>query len=101
MSSADRLDRLDRLERVIHTQSLLVQADLDLDGYMQLVVDGVRDLTQAQGAVVELVNGDDSVCRSISGRAAPRVGTRLALAASLSGLCVRDAEVVCCEDSAA
>lgn len=84
---------------MIHTQSLLVQADLDLDRYMQLVVDHLRELTEAQGAVVELVDGDDTVCRSVSGRAAPRVGMRLARAGSLSGLCVRTASVLCCEDS--
>jgi PAS domain-containing protein len=72
-----RLDRLERLERVIHTQSLLVQADLDLDGYSQLVVDNLRELTQSQGVAIELVDGEDTRCSSVSGDCAPRVGMRL------------------------
>ena len=94
-----RLDRLERLERVIHTQSLLVQADLDLDGYSQLVVDNLRELTQSQGVAIELVDGEDTRCSSVSGDCAPRVGMRLPRAGSLSGLCVRTATVLCCEDS--
>ena len=94
-----RLDRLERLERVIHTQSLLVQADLDLDGYSQLVVDNLRELTQSQGVAIELVDGEDTRCSSVSGDCAPRVGMRLPRARSLSGLCVRTATVLCCADS--
>ena len=99
MHSAERrLDRLERLERVIHTQSLLVQADLDLDRYSQLVVDHLRELTGAQGVAVELVDGDDTRCTCVSGDCAPRLGARLPRATSLSGLCVRTAQVQCCED---
>ncbi len=92
-------DPVDRLERIIRTQSLLVQADLDLDRFMQLVVDDVRALTGADGAVVELVDGEDMVYRSASGIALPHVGMRLARATSLSGLCVRAASALRCDDS--
>ena len=92
-------DHLHRLERIIQTQSLLVQAELDLDRFMQLVVDDVLELTQAQGAVVELVDGDEIVYRSASGDAAEHVGLRLSIDASLSGRCVRSAMALRCDDS--
>ena len=92
-------DHLHRLERIIQTQSLLVQAELDLDRFMQLVVDDVCELARAQGAAVELVDGDEIVYRSASGDAAAHVGLRLSLDASLSGRCVRSATALRCDDS--
>ena len=92
-------DHVHRLERIIQTQSLLVQAELDLDRFMQLVVDKVRELTGAAGAVVELVEGHDIVYRSASGHVARHVGLRLAFEESLSGRCMRSATALRCDDS--
>jgi hypothetical protein len=61
------MDKLDRLERIIRTQAQLVEADLDLDRFMHLVVDDLRELTNASGAVVEFVDGDCLVYRCASG----------------------------------
>src|SRR4051812_10303224 len=92
-------DRLDRLERIIQAQSLLVQAELDLEPFMQLVADNVRGLTAAHGAVVELVEGEELVYRSGSGAVARHVGLRVSLDGSLSGRCVRQAAALRCDDS--
>jgi diguanylate cyclase (GGDEF)-like protein/PAS domain S-box-containing protein len=94
-----RIDRLERLERVIAAQSHLVQSDLDIDTFSQQVVDRLRELTQADGVVVELVDGEDTVCRHASGALAPRPGRRLARAGSLSGACVRAGAVLYSEDT--
>jgi diguanylate cyclase (GGDEF)-like protein/PAS domain S-box-containing protein len=98
-AAAHRIERLDRLERIIQTQSLLVQADLALDPFMQLIVDKLHDLTQAHGAVVEFLEGDATVYRSASGAAARHIGLRIPSATSLSGLCIRTASVLRCDDS--
>jgi len=98
---AHEADHLRRLERIIQTQALLVQAELDLDRFMQVVVDDVRELTRAQGAVVELVEGDEIVQRCASGAVAAHLGLRLSLDRSLSGRCVREGAVLRCDDSEA
>ncbi len=91
--------RIDRLERIIEAQSLIVQADLDLTAFMQLVVDTLQELTDAKGAVVELVDGDHMVYRAASGTVSKHVGLRLPRANSLSGLCVASAQILRCDDS--
>lgn len=80
-------------------QALIVQAVFDLNGFMQLVVDNLQELTHAMGAVVELVDGEDMVYRAASGCMVPFVGMRLAQASSLSGLCVQSTEVLTCSDT--
>jgi len=99
VATAQRIDRLDRLERIIQTQSLLVQADLALNPFMQLVIDKLRELTQAHGASVDFVDGDHTVVRRANGAMASHLGLRIANATSLSGACVRTAAVQRCDDS--
>ena len=96
---AKRIERLDRLERIIQTQSLLVQADLALNPFMQLVIDKLRELTQAHGASVDFVDGEHTVVRRASGSMASHLGLRIANDTSLSGVCVRTAAVQRCDDS--
>ena len=99
VAAAQRIERLDRLERIIQTQSLLVQADLALNPFMQLVIDKLRELTQAHGASVDFVDGEHTVVRRASGMMASHLGLRIACATSLSGVCVRTASVQRCDDS--
>ena len=101
VATARRIDRLDRLERIIQTQALLVQADLALNPFMQLVIDKLRELTQAHGASVDFVEGDSTVVKRASGAMTSHLGLRIANATSLAGLCVRTASVQCCDDSEA
>jgi PAS domain S-box-containing protein len=99
VAAAQRIEHLDRLERMIETQSLLVQADLALNPFMQLVIDKLRELTQAHGASVDFVDGEHTVVRRASGAMAGHLGLRIASDASLSGLCVRTGAVQRCTDS--
>ena len=99
VATAQRIERLDRLERIIQTQSLLVQADLALNPFMQLVIDKLRELTQAQGASVDFVDGEHVVVRRASGVLAGHLGLRIAHATSLSGHCVRTGALQRCDDS--
>jgi len=46
---------LKQLQTIIDVQAHLTDAALDLDGFMRLVVDAAERLTNAKGAVVELV----------------------------------------------
>jgi len=87
------------LNQVITTQSHLVQAELELEGFMTIVVERMLMLTPATGAVIELADGGEMVYRAASGAALPYVGLRLELAGSLSGLCVSTGQVLECGDS--
>ena len=89
---AQRIERLDRLERIIQTQSLLVQADLALNPFMQLVIDKLRELTQAHGASVDFVDGEHTVRSARQRRdGLAHLGMRVSHATSLSGTCMRTA----------
>jgi diguanylate cyclase (GGDEF)-like protein/PAS domain S-box-containing protein len=101
VAAAQRIEHLDRLERIIETQSLLVQADLALNPFMQLVIDKLRELTQAHGASVDFIEGEHTVVRRASGALAGHLGLRIASEASLSGLCVRTGAVQRCADAEA
>jgi diguanylate cyclase (GGDEF)-like protein/PAS domain S-box-containing protein len=96
-SRANRLEWL--LQRVLEMQALINEADFNIDRFMQEVVDLVERVTDARGAVVELVDGADLVYRCASGSISHHVGLRLARRGSLSGLCVAEARVLRCDDS--
>ncbi|QKE63593.1 diguanylate cyclase [Aquipseudomonas campi] len=89
----------DNLARIIATQTRLAEAELDLDLFLNLVVQQMQELTPASGAAVELVEGEEMVYRAASGSVAPFVGVRLAIGSSLSGLCVRSAAVLMSADT--
>lgn len=89
----------DNLARIIATQARLAQAELDLDPFLELMVQQMQALTPASGVVVELVEGEEMVYRAACGCVAPFVGLRLALGNSLSGLCVRSASVLMSPDT--
>ena len=88
-----RIERLDRLERIIQTQSLLVQADLALNPFMQLVVDKLRELTEADGVAVELLEDERLVSRRASGAANAFLGLPVPSQGTLAGLCLRTAAI--------
>ncbi|GGX56759.1 sensor domain-containing diguanylate cyclase [Saccharospirillum salsuginis] len=92
-------DQTPRLQELLEVQAKLASSDLGLDDLMQEVVLSVQRLTDAQGAIVELVEGDELVYRAACGNVADAVGTRLKVASSLSGLSVRSASVLRCMDT--
>jgi diguanylate cyclase (GGDEF)-like protein len=87
------------LERIIAVQAALVGAPFELEAFLKLVVDQVRDLVVADGAVVELVEGEEMVYRAASGTMASYVGLRLRRETSISGLAVARREMMVSEDT--
>jgi GAF domain-containing protein len=55
-------------------------------------------VTEASGAVIELLERDELVYRAASGSAARSLGLRVAVQKSLSGLCFRTGDVMRCDD---
>ncbi len=92
-------DHAGRLNAIIDTQTLMVRSELDLERFLNTVVDNVARLTQAHGVVVEMVDADEMVYRSACGAASPFVGFRLKRAGSLSGLCIEQQSVLISNDT--
>jgi PAS domain S-box-containing protein len=93
-----RRDR-ERLSAVIVTQHAVATAPRDLATVMNTLIERTRELTGADGAVIELAEGDWMVYRAGSGTAAPHVGVRVPIASSLTGQCVREGRLLRCDDS--
>ncbi len=86
------------LDRLIRTHTAIAMSDFGLSDVLETVVDEALDLTGADGAVVELPDGDDMVFRSVAGSATPFAGLRLPADASASGYCLTRMEPVVISD---
>ena len=89
----------DPLLSVIRTQTEIAKLGLDLGGVMTLVAQRAQEMTKADGAVVELPEGEDMVYSAATGIAGDHLGLRLRRRDSLSGLCIEANEPLYCRDS--
>lgn len=89
----------DKLLKIISIHSEVAQMGLDLGGLMSLVACRTLELVDAEGAVIELVEGDDLVYRAASGPMAAQLGARVKRAHSLSGACIGEGHSLICDDS--
>jgi PAS domain S-box-containing protein len=89
-----------RLAGIVATQQDVALADLDMRVIMPLIATRARTLTGADGAVVELVEGDELVYHAVAGTMEGYLGTRLPRDGTLSGLAVRTGETLHCVDTA-
>ena len=87
----------ERLLSIIELQNALAAAALNTDEIMRIVADRAGQLCAAGSALVELVEGDDMVCRAAAG-ASSQLGLRRARKAMLSGRCVDQGRAMHQED---
>ncbi len=99
VTSEVRGNEVKRLHFVIETQRLINATTLDTEGVLDVVTERAQVVTDADGGVVELIEGGAMVYRAVSGVAAGSLGVRLDIDASLSGLCVREGVSLVCEDT--
>ena len=92
-------EQAEHLSAVVQTQSDIATSELDLEKVMNLIAERTHKLTNADGAVIELLDGDEMVYTAGSGVAAPHLGLRLKAASTLSGVCVRTGETVLCNET--
>jgi len=90
---------VDALLRVIDVHGEIAELGLDLGGVMNFVVRKVIELTDADGAAIELVTDDAMVYRAVAGIASNQLGARVSLNGSLSGACLRLGHTLVCDDS--
>ena len=88
-----------QLLKIIRIQTWVAQQGLDLSSIMFLVARESQDLTNADGAVIELAERDEMVYRVATGIAEEQLGLRLPISQSLSGLCITTGETLICDDS--
>lgn len=88
-----------QLMAIIETQTMIARLGLDLEGVIAVVAERTQDLTGASGSAVEMVEGDEMVCRAATGSAGGMQGLRSSRNASLSGLCVRERKTLRCTDT--
>jgi PAS domain S-box-containing protein len=88
-----------RFSEIISVQNEIATADLDFHSIMSVIVERAEKITKASGAVIELVEGDETVYHTASGRAAPHIGFRKPLATSFSGLSVRLGKIMRADDA--
>ena len=74
------------LIQIIQIQTEIAKLGLDLTGVINSVVNSLPSLTNADGALVEYIDGEQMVCRGVSGIASALLGYRTQLEKSLSGL---------------
>jgi diguanylate cyclase (GGDEF)-like protein/PAS domain S-box-containing protein len=83
-AEVDLVQITERLASIIGMQHDVADSRLDLEAVMRLVVERARALTGADGARVELVDGDELVVRAASGSGEPALGRRLPAAPILA-----------------
>ncbi|WP_033337534.1 sensor histidine kinase [Catenuloplanes japonicus] len=90
-----------RLRQTIAVQREVIEAAADRAETLRLVADRALEMfPQADGAAVEMRDGDEMVYTAVSGTMAPHAGLRLPANASLSGHAVREAVTMRCDDPA-
>lgn len=87
------------LAAIISTQYEIATVGMDLDKVLELAVSRARTLLQAEGTIIEMMDGDELHYRSASGSAAEHLGLRLKINSSFSGLCLRERRLLMCDDT--
>jgi diguanylate cyclase (GGDEF)-like protein len=88
-----------QLRAIIRTQTEIAASDLNPAAIMQLIAKRAEELTRASAGLIELLDGDEMVYTVTTGEATPYNGMRLQAASSMSGLCVREGEVLRSNDT--
>ena len=83
-----------QLKELITTQTLLAQAELNVENFMHLAVERIETLTKASGAAIEIIEGDELVIQAASGILENYHGFKVKLHACFSGLAILQKEVI-------
>lgn len=89
----------ERLTSILDAQRKIASANLDYAGLLEFILRSMSGMTGAEGASLEVAEGDEMVYVSATGLAARFVGLRLKIATSLSGLCMKTCEIMRVDDS--
>ena len=100
VATTARATQLDLLHYVIETQRMVnVLPAAGTDRAIGIVLERVQTVTNADGAVVEVLEGNVLVHRAVNGLRTDPEGSRTSADAGLSGLCVRVGMPLLCRDT--
>ncbi len=85
--------------KVISMQNRIATASSDSSAIMKLIVELSMDLTESDGSIIEILDGEEMVYQHVHGKAESFLGLRIPVAQSFSGLCVQQSESLVCDDS--
>ncbi len=88
-----------RLAAVLETQRKIASANLNYTALLQTILKRMSRLLAADGACLEIVDGDELLYEAATGLAAGFVGLRVKLEASLSGLSMTRNEILRADDT--
>ncbi len=88
-----------QLIQIIDIQNHLSSSELNSRKILEEIVTHAQKLTNSEGAVVEMVEGDQLNYFSACGTASGFVGTKISLDGSLSGLALSQDKILVCDDS--
>jgi signal transduction histidine kinase len=86
------------LQSIVSAGIEIAQSELQLDELLGLVAARAREVTEAYGAAVELIDGEDMVYRGAAGGLAGALGARLRIRGSLSGRALEERAVLYAAD---
>ena len=88
-----------RLDQLVETQTVIATSEAGVDSMLKLAAESALRLTSAEGACIELLEGDEVVCRGAAGICEDFLGLRLSAEETITGECFRTGEVLICPDS--
>jgi diguanylate cyclase (GGDEF)-like protein len=91
--------RAEHLNQILKIQRDVVGHSGNLQMALQKIADKAMELINAEGAVVEMRDGDEMVYRAASGSGVPFVGMRINMEGSFTGLCMKRGHILKCDDS--
>jgi diguanylate cyclase (GGDEF)-like protein len=95
----DSTRRAQALDQLVQAHATIATVDRNSALLMTRAAEGALDLTAADGACIELLEGDDVVCRAAAGVAVEFLGLRVKADQSITGECFRTRRVLTCTDS--
>ena len=87
------------LSKIINAQNEIATSALDSKLIMDKVVNLSMDLTNADGSIIEIGEGDDMIYYYAAGAARNFLGMKIKKEGSFSGLCLNEKKVLICDDS--
>lgn len=92
-------EQKNQLNRIVQAQYEIATVGLDTQKIMSLITKHSERLTGADGAVIELIEGDEVVYHYGTGTATKFAGMRIKQTGSFSGLAIKDRRLYLCKDS--
>jgi hypothetical protein len=94
-------DNTSTLARIVETQHQIQFRRLEFESALKLVADRVREMTNATGAAISIIERKSVRYRAVAGRSTPTSGSIVPLDKAMFAPCLRTGEVFCSKNAGA